>query len=822
MNNALGEDKPDVPNLRLTVVPRCAIYWRKIGTALGLEEHIMDIINANHPNEIEDRCIEMLKEWLKGGSSPTWGTLINAIDYVMPLHPDGRECLKNRYTASWGNIDKDAWPPEPPAEIASIAMVHHHKHQPTREQMQRVAKAKRSGSVDEIGGAKISHGISDIVSSLENSSSQDSQTLLIEGAPGSGKTDLIKQMAHEWAQNKVLKNCDFLFLLALRDPKVYEMSSIGDLAKYFFDDANVFEKIIIKTNGRGIIFLFDGYDEFPAEKWKDSFIAGIIDHQILSLSSVVISSRPHATTNIRRNAHCHMEILGFTKDDQEAYFRNSLKYQPEKIDYLMTYLDEHPIISSLCYTQFNMKILSWLCKQGETLPNNSTELYNCIICHTIKRHFTRSNIPIPKPFNDLNSLPQQYKKIIQQLSVLCLSSLKNNTIEFSHEDLKLACSEIDTFPGAINGFGLLQAVEHYCHDPKSIGAITKTFHFIHFSIQEYLAAYRITCLPHFPQKKFIQDNFFSEPYFNTFTMYVGLTKGNSSSFKQFLSGRGIITYYFSRLSIAEKFFEDDRKPLRLFQCLYEADNQEQCDSISKTLHNKGGLNLCNKNKFLLPIEVQCLSEFLSKSSRKNWVILDLSCCRIGVAGVKMLHKSLISSDVIIEKITLWSNLLLSESSDAISEIVKSCKTELLDVSLNSLHDGLDLSSDSTLLELNMHHNDLSSKGASRLFSTLSGNKTRKLRKLNLRSNLITDEAASDIVSFLTTDTILKHLDIGENDISPEVMLNIVGCLTNNKTLIALVAYGYSDEVNRKMKVLEEGINLQRSKDQMLTISFPHQ
>ena len=48
---------------------------------------------------------------------------------------------------------------------------------------------------------------------------------------------------------------------------------------------------------------------------------------------------------------------------------------------------------------------------------------------------------------------------------------------------------IQYIPGAINGFGLLHAVESYSKLQKSL-----TLRFIQLSVQEYLAAYHIICL----------------------------------------------------------------------------------------------------------------------------------------------------------------------------------------------------------------------------------------------------------------------------------------------------------------------------------------
>lgn len=97
---------------------------------------------------------------------------------------------------------------------------------------------------------------------------------------------------------------------------------------------------------------------------------------------------------------------------------------------------------------------------------------------------------------DLNDLPQPYQEIIQQLSVWCLQALHKNQLVFTLEETKLACSKIESIPGAINAFRLLQAVEHYSVDSMLMGTATKTLNFIHSSVQEFLAAYQISCLPY--------------------------------------------------------------------------------------------------------------------------------------------------------------------------------------------------------------------------------------------------------------------------------------------------------------------------------------
>ena len=757
--------------------------------------------------------------------------------------------LKERYVTTRFSVENDAWPPEQPKEYTTLALIHH-KNQPTQKQVIALAKAKGAGKVESIiaatGGqpfpsgsneakalaecfkeSKSTRNIADILVPLDDPNEKLPRTILIEGAPGLGKTVLLKQIAYEWAQSKQLIKSQFVFLLLLRDPTVQAMSSITDLVRYFYMQSEICKicvDLISEANGRNVTFLLDGYDELPMQERKYSFISKIINHEILPFSAVVISSRPHASTSLRNNSLCQVDILGFSPDDQLMFFKNALKGQPGKLQHLQSYLDIHPTISSLCYIPFNMTVLLWLFKQGIPLPNSSAALYNCFICHAIRSHLTKHNVTIDT-ITDLNSLPQPYKVIIQQLSVLCLKSLETSELVFSLQDIKSACPEIETFPGAINGFGLLQTVEHYSQDPKFLGAPTKTLNFIHFSIQEYLAAYQITCLPPKKELQFIQTNFFSEFYTNTFALYVGLTKGQRPCFKKFLSsyGKNIISSFFSTNTnkIASKFLEDDRKSLRLFQCFYEADDQESCSSITEKMCKYKELSLQNgvSTMPLLPGDVQCLALFLRMSSNKYWWNLYLSECHIGDAGLRMLHQSLVDCGVTIDNIGLSFNSLTSQSSDLITEIASSCKTKHLSIFNNRVTDGLDLLKNSTLEKLALSNNKLSSSGANRLFSSLARNKNVKLKVIWVDNNSIGDEAVSSIVELLVVNSVLEQLDISSNMFSEGAVLTIMQSLVENKTLKKLkISLGDFAKLEPHITMLKESINSKRDNESKLQIT----
>ena len=73
----------EVPSLRdlyRYVTPQYATEWKAIGAELGFSDPKLNIIRANHPCSIKDCCNEMLSQWLRIDSTPSWKKIFNAID----------------------------------------------------------------------------------------------------------------------------------------------------------------------------------------------------------------------------------------------------------------------------------------------------------------------------------------------------------------------------------------------------------------------------------------------------------------------------------------------------------------------------------------------------------------------------------------------------------------------------------------------------------------------------------------------------------------------------------------------------------------------
>ena len=700
-------------------------------------------------------------------------------------------------------VDEEAWPPEPPKAFTPLVLIQHgHRN---LEQSTAMAEFVERGQIDKVipvtktdtlpkysrldsyqplqevlDTSKVTREVAEILAPLETS--DDPQFILIEGGPGIGKSLLLKHIAYRWGIQEILHKFKLVLLVCLRDPAVQQISLIDDLLWLFCrrdrratENASACSDYLSENNGEDLALLFDGYDEYPERLRNDSLVADILKRKVLPCCGLIVSSRPHTSVRLREQATVRVDILGFTEADREHYIKESMRNQPQKIDELTQYLQDHSTISSLCFIPFNLVVLAYLYKQGFTLPKNSAELYNYFICLTVCRHLAKHGHHLQGNITKLTDLPEPYNKIIQQLSKLSLEALNDDKLIFTFEEVKEACPDITAIPGAINGCGLLQAVEHF-----GLTGTTTTINFLHFSIQEYLAAHHIANLPADEELKIIQEKFWSNIHFNMFSIYVSVTKGQRPSFKHFLCGGN------KAIAISDKFLKNQLQCLRLYYCFHEAGDVNICKTIeqSVTFSNKE-INLYGTR--LTASDVECVTVFLTSSSHKKWVWLNLFVCYIQDHGLHILHRGLLHCrNITIDQLELRYNGLTIQSFSLISDITMKCKVKKLWIGGNHTI-GEDeqlyciLYNPSTMLEaLNMYNTQLSSRAAIALFTAVKDN--NKLKRLNIGNNAITDDACEAITTALKSNKCLVKLYIYGNPLTGEAIVTIVNALKVNNTL----------------------------------------
>ena len=555
-----------------------------------------------------------------------------AADYLCEEYIQSRFCLK-----------KDEWPPYHPKHYTTLALIH------------------RKGRCADMGIITVTQGLvndGNIASTSSKSSSskcyysKDISELfspnplsshapnfvLIEGAPGIGKTVLSKEIAFQWAIHKLLKAKALVFLVFLRDPNLKAITSVEEFLGYLLDSSiySDLSKHLLKTKGKDLTIIFDGYDELSEEHRINSLVARIISREKLPNCGLVITSRPTASLHLREISDCSVEILGFTEEDRLDYIQHALEGSDTKIKILQSYLQSNLAINALCYIPLNMTIL--LCvfeevlsltkstNQLNALPSTQTELYQKFIWMIIIR-FVKKHDPLfsGSLFNtDIAKLPEQYQKLLMELSQLAFLALKKDNIAFDINDIAEFCPNLTMTSDTWHGLGLLKAVQF----------VSKvSFHFLHFSIQEYLAASYIAKLPNKMQIELLKTTFWNIRYYNTWIMYIGITSGRNFAWKHFLSGNRFVLFTrLSKTSISKRFLNNKVKCLHLFQCFNEMGGNEIVDNFFE--NQKIDLSY----QSLLPKDISTLGFFLLRSANKHWKVLDLSHCNITDTGCDTLLK----------------------------------------------------------------------------------------------------------------------------------------------------------------------------------------
>ena len=205
-----------------------------------------------------------------------------------------------------------------------------------------------------------------------------------------------------------------------------------------------------------------------------------------------------------------------------------------------------------------------------------------------------------------------------------------------------------------------------------------SFNFLHFTIQEILAAYHITLMSEADQLKCMRDAFWDNRYYNTWIMYVGLTKNQMPiTFKHFLSGNWFLLHTRflnwwnngTYCRIKRPIINDKIKCLHLFQCFSEAENKDLCQYVGQLLQ-ENEIDLSGQT--LSAVNILTISSFLTRSTTKHWKILNLSECYIGDDGIKQLHDSFTSnnrSKVCIDTLNLSHNNLTQSSVEFIAGLI---------------------------------------------------------------------------------------------------------------------------------------------------------
>ncbi|XP_065898088.1 protein NLRC5-like isoform X2 [Dysidea avara] len=558
---------------------------------------------------------------------------------------------------------KNEWPPYQLKSIVNVALIHYSCGR-TQQELFEISERFEQGAaaIDKLASShfQVTKDISKIFSAdpTDHSAVRSSlppQCILIEGAPGIGKTVLAKEIVFQWASGKLLQNCKLVLLVHLRDPQLHTMTSVKELLQVYTSErvASDVNDYLEMRRGENVAFVFDGFDEFPASLQENSSITDIIEREkgigkVFYKATVVVTSRPTTTLSLHRVIDRRIEIIGFAKEERKKYISLSFNDAHREKTQLNEYFRQHTFISDLCFIPLHLAILLFLFRMN-SLPETLTEMNEYFIVHTIYRNVNRLNPSNENLVKNITDLPESVYQFLQKLSKLAFSGLQRDQLVFSYDEITKMCPEIDETPEAFNGFGLLQAVQHYAH--KGAGRTT-SFNFLHLTLQEFLAALHISSLSSEQQLALMVETFWDSRFKVMWMMYVGIVGTKSPPFSSFVSTYvstfphdpipdGNVLNVEDSLTFSDDILNDKTKCLYLFQCYMEAKSAEIPKEISSVFIN-GSIELANVT--ILPHHISSLMFFMSASIERQWKMLELRNCDLRSVGMSSLLEHFIKNE----------------------------------------------------------------------------------------------------------------------------------------------------------------------------------
>ena len=415
--------------------------------------------------------------------------------------------------------------------------------------------------------------------------------VLIDGAPGVGKTTLTWKVSQDWARGKLFKDCKMVIRVSLRDlPE--DPSCIWQLFPVVgsVDLRQSVEQQLLDTNGKDTVFIFDGWDELSLNQRKrGSLLYKIVRGDILTQCTAIITSRPYTSRWLQLPSMVprHIELFGFTQEQIQQCIRSEFKSSPASAEQLIQLLEVRTEIFKLCYIPNNLSIVVHIFSTSEnTLPTTLTQLFKLYVHSALVRHlqFQSEDPEAPLSMDASTQFPPHIQELYASLCSLALQGLLDSKMVFQDKDLErfnpLLVQQANTL-------GLMTAYKYF-----TPYGIKRVFQFIHTTIQEFLAAEALTRqLPDNQMAMILRHINISSQFRMVLIFFAGLNglKGFESFFSVPLSYKGYLNI--------------DRL-LLLVRMLYEAQNPQLCNTLAQSFPD-GSLELSR----FVSLEMITIDEF---------------------------------------------------------------------------------------------------------------------------------------------------------------------------------------------------------------------
>ena len=398
------------------------------------------------------------------------------------------EGLKETYTERQLSCEEQ-WPPVSVEKLFQLQLVETDKKEGFRAGL-----PQHGAPDDKVKRTPILHG--DLFKAEEGK--KPVRKLIVEGNAGIGKTTLCTMLTEEWANGKIFTQFDCVLLLPLRDQLVSSASSLSDLLPLYHPDETVCGSVVQqlkRTRGKGVLIIADGWDELSEEKRsKNSFIYNLLFGRLLPAAGVLLTSRPSASAPLHNlpTVDCLVEVVGFNEQNIQQFIESEFEKCPDKASSLIEQLENNPVIQSVCSVPLNCAIICYLWHTFEGgLPTTLTELYAHIVLNVILRNLKKAN-PVTSPIalGSFDDIPTVYQEMFWLTCAFAYNCLSEDRLVFTESKVASTLPQVLDSSDKFLCLGLLQCARSLL--PVGQGL---SFHFVHLTIQEFLAALHLVTLP---------------------------------------------------------------------------------------------------------------------------------------------------------------------------------------------------------------------------------------------------------------------------------------------------------------------------------------
>ena len=653
---------------------------------------------------------------------------------------------------------------------------------------------------------------------------QPVRTILVEGDAGIGKTTFCTSLSEDWANGKLLTQFELLLLLPLRHKSIASASSFSDLLHLWCSNQDLHASIashIDKNEGEGVLVIADGWDELDESKRQEgSFMYNFLFRELFPFLSVLLTSRPTFSPSLHLvpyHSVQFVEIHGFNEENVKEYIQSEFAVNGEMAERLLHQLENNPLVESVCSIPLNCAIICHLWHTlNEVLPTSMTELYTKIILNIILRNLQKYGLyKSIRSISSFDSIPEGLQDAWWCLCQFAFDTIKRGQIIFAEKDLQDFFPQGSTVVSNILSFGLLQIAESYFDTGREV-----SFHYLHLTIQEYLAALYLARQPPSRQLEvlnalhFVKTNLDSQlEYFLCLSDSSGASNvAKSRKFAivwRFFFGLYFNLYFKEKkdhelldIKQAIEAFDPHTDALVLCHCAFEAKNNSVSNQIIQRLTKLSNLFSISLTKSIIPRTAHdCAAMIYVIDNIQECSNMEITFfnCHIRDAQIKALTDVLVRKQGMLQitKLDLRFNKLTDKGIGDLFNRSSTAFQSLQHVHLLSNRIGGEgikyvttVLANNGLSQLGLSHNPLGVSGMRELRNAIHGGKLANLRQLDIIRTLTSDAELNGELLATLMEAVLAHcpclnnLDVSDNNLGvpgATVLGRSLSQLTQSKT-----------------------------------------